>query len=56
MNNRYIIALWLITIILAPFMYGLYEMLMGDQNQANILIKAFPITILFSIIFSSPTL
>jgi hypothetical protein len=56
MTSRYLIGLWIITILVAPFIYGAYEAKFDAPGQVVTLIEVFPITIIFASIFSLPTL
>lgn len=56
MKIEYIVKLWLITILLAPFIGGTYEILNNTPGLVVGLLEVFPITLLFSIVLSIPTL
>lgn len=56
MANRYLIKLWILTLVLAPFIYGLLNLIIGVDGQVVTLLEVFPITLLFSFVLSLPTL
>lgn len=57
MNQSYILKHWLATLIVAPFLPSLYELIFGSiKGQIVGLLEVYPITIIFSVIFSIPTL
>ena len=56
MTNRYIIKLWILSQLLAPFLYALYELIKEIPGQVVGLLEIFPITLIFSFFFSLPTL
>ena len=56
MANKHLMKLWILTLLVAPFVYPIYELLVGVEGQVVTLIEVLPITLIFSIIFSLPTL
>lgn len=57
MNNHFIIRHWGLTLLLAPLTSAAIHFFWGkDQDQVISLVTVYPITLLFSIIFSIPTL
>jgi len=56
MKIEYTIKLWLITILLAPFIAGAYEVMNNSPGQVVGILEFFPITLILSIVFSIPTL
>jgi len=56
MSIKYLIRLWILTLLIAPFVHGGYELFNGVPGQIFGLLELFPIIILFSIFFSLPTL
>jgi len=55
-SNKHLIKLWIITLLLAPFVYAVYELVVGVDGQVVTLLEVLPITLIFSIAFSLPTL
>jgi hypothetical protein len=56
MSIKYLIRLWILTILIAPFVYGGYELYSEVPGQVASILEVFPVIILFSIFFSLPTL
>lgn len=55
MATKYLIKLWLLTLLLAPFIYGIYTYFKDLTGQVVTLIEVFPVTIIFSFLMSLPT-
>ena len=56
MRKSFILLHWGLTILLAPFISQIIDYFIGnDPHQVAGLLKVYPITLLFSIIFSIPT-
>ena len=56
MSNKHLIKLWIATLLLAPFVYAAYELAIGVEGQVVTLLEVLPITLIFSVILSLPTL
>ena len=57
MKNSYLLKHWLTTLIFAPFLPTIYEVLFGKiKGQVVSLLEVYPISILFSLVLSIPTL
>ncbi len=56
MNKSFVIGHWVLTLILAPLMSQAIEYIFGkDPHQVVGLLEVYPITVIFSIVFSLPT-
>lgn len=55
MNWNYLFKHWFGTLFLAPFVFELFYIISGSSNTIVGLIEVYPITIIFSLIFSVPT-
>ena len=56
MKRTYVIAHWILTLLIAPFMSQALEFFYGkDPHQVVGLLEVYPITLIFSIAFSIPT-
>jgi len=56
MKRTYLIGHWALTLLIAPFVSQIIEYIFGENpHQVVGLLEAYPITLLFSTIFSSPT-
>ncbi len=57
MKYTYLIGHWLTTLIFAPFLPTLYELLFGKiKGQVVSLLEVYPVSFLFSLVLSIPTL
>jgi len=56
MANRHLIKLWFLTLLIAPFVYGIYNYIVDVERQIVALFEVLPIILLFSFAFSLPTL
>lgn len=57
MNQNYAIKHWLTTLLLAPFLPSVYELIFKPiSGQVVGLLEVYPITLVFSFFFSLPTL
>lgn len=56
MANKHLIKLWISTLLLAPFVYAAYELAIGVEGQVVTLLEVLPITLVFSVVLSLPTL
>lgn len=57
MNQNYLIKHWLTTLVLAPFLPSLYELIFKPiSGQVVGLLEVYPIMLVFSSLFSLPTL
>lgn len=56
MDQNYLIKHWLTTLILAPFLLWLYEIIFSPISGLVVgLFEVYPITFIFSFLFSLPT-
>jgi hypothetical protein len=55
MNWSYLFKHWFSTLIIAPFTFELIGLIYKTSNSVVGLVEVYPITIIFSIIFSIPT-
>lgn len=53
---KYLLKLWISTLLLAPIIFGIYEYFIGDSKNVLTAIELSPILFIFSILFSLPTL
>lgn len=56
MNKFYLIKFWIITLISAPFLVGIYEIFRTIPGQVVGLLDVYPVTLIVSIVWSLPTL
>lgn len=56
MANKYLLKLWIMTLLLGPFLFSLYELEPFKMDEVCDTIGIILIMIVFSIIFSLPTL
>ena len=56
MTTKRIIKLWILTLLIAPFIYAIFDLYYDIDGQVITLLEVYPISIIFSIIFSIPTL
>ena len=56
MSNKYVLKLWLITIVCGPIIFIILESFRKGRNQVIGLLELIPILIIFSVIFSIPSL
>lgn len=57
MGNKYLFKLWLLTLVLTPFVYSIYETVTGSEGQMiEGWFEFLPIILLFAFVFSLPTL
>ncbi len=57
MNKNYAIKHWLTTLLLAPFLPSVYELIFKPiSGQVVGLLEVYPITLVFAFFFSLPTL
>ena len=56
MANKHLVNLWISTLLLAPFIHAGYELVFGVEGQIVGLLKMLPITLMFSVLLSLPTL
>ena len=56
MTTKHIIKLWVLTLLVAPFIYAIYDLYYDIDGQVITLLEVYPISIIFSITFSIPTL
>lgn len=55
MNWSYLFKHWFGTLLLAPFVYELFNLMKVNSNRVIGLVEIYPITFIFSLIFSIPT-
>lgn len=55
MNWSYLFKHWFGTLFLAPFIFELFCIILESSNKIVGLVEVYPITIIFSLIFSVPT-
>jgi len=55
MNWSYLFKHWFGTITIAPFVFELFSLINKSSNRVVGLIEVYPITFIFSLIFSTPT-
>lgn len=57
MRRRYVIEYWILTLLTAPFISEAIQYIWGaNPHQVVGLLEVYPITLIFSIVFSIPTL
>ena len=56
MANRYLIKLWILTLLLGPFTYAVYDIVFGVEGAVITLLEVLPLTLVLSFLFSLPTL
>ena len=56
MANKHLVKLWVLTLLLAPFFYAVINLIKNVDGQIVTLLEVFPITLIFSFLFSLPTL
>jgi len=57
MNQNYIFKHWLSTLVLAPFLPSVYELIFNPVSSQIVgLVEIYPVTLVFSFFFSLPTL
>ena len=55
MNWSYLFKHWFGTLIISPFIYELFNLMKVNSNRVIGLVEIYPITFIFSLIFSIPT-
>ncbi len=55
MNWSYLFKHWFGTLIISPFVYELFNLMKVNSNRVIGLVEIYPITFIFSLIFSIPT-
>ena len=55
MNWSYLFKHWFGTLIISPFVYELFNLMKVNPNRVIGLVEIYPITFIFSLIFSIPT-
>ena len=55
MNIKYLIGLWILTTLLAPFVFSGYELLFEVPGKVISPIEIYPVMIIFTALFSLPT-
>lgn len=55
MNWSYLFKHWFATLLIAPFICEFLTLLIGNTNRVVGLVEMYPLTLIFSVVFSTPT-